>query len=409
MELFVARQPIYTKEKTIFAYELLYRQSQINHFSEVIDGDDATTEVLINSYFNIGLESLSNGNPCFINFTDNLLRLKLPTYFNPKDVIIEVLETVPITQEIIDLLIELKSKNYTIALDDFVLPRNNPFTHTLLQLADIIKVDVQATPVDLRLLIENIAKDYGLKLLAEKVESAEEFEHAIAQGYDFFQGYFFSRPHIVSTHDLPDVIQNYFVILSHLQKEEPDFNYISQLIEQDLSLTFKLLKVVNSVTYRGIRKIDSIKQAVIRLGIHELTKWLYILSLRGNVTEQKNDWSTELYLTSLTRAKMCELIAKKASQSHDSASFFLTGLFSLIDALLGIEMNLILESLPLEDEIIEALKGKENHLNQVLHLSEAIEAGDWDQVDYWCQFFSISEHDAMSSYNEAFSWAYQIL
>ncbi|MDF2857785.1 MAG: metal dependent hydrolase, partial [Neobacillus sp.] len=307
MEGFVARQPIYTAMKDIYAYELLYRNNLDNRFPE-IDGDAATTDVIINSFINIGIDDLSNGKPCFINFTENLLQQKLPTYFKPKEVVVEILETVELSQELLEICQDLKSKGYQLALDDFILNGDNPYTYPMLELASIVKVDFRNTTAHMRQKIEELQHKYNLKLLAEKIETKEEFEAAVSLGYVYFQGYYFSKPVILSTQVLPENLQNYLILMNHLSTSEPDLNFITQIIEQDVSLSFKLIKLINSPAYHPKSKINSIKQAIIRLGFNELRKWIYILLIRGNLMG-KSEWDKEMFTNSLIRAKMCELIA----------------------------------------------------------------------------------------------------
>jgi c-di-GMP-related signal transduction protein len=402
MEVFVARQPIFTKEKEIFAYELLYRNNQENKFPD-IDGDMATTDVIINSFINIGINELSNGKPCFINFTEKLLRLKLPIYFKPNEIVVEILENVEFGVELIDICKELKGKGYQIALDDFVLDRNNPYTFSLIKYADIIKVDFRDTTIEMRQLIEKVAHRLNIRLLAEKIETVEQYETAARKGYEYFQGYFFSKPVVLSTKDVPEFFQNYFSIINHLSTSEPDIDYITQLIEQDLSLSFKLLKLINSPAFRSVNKINSIKQAIIRLGVDELKKWLYILAIRGKITG-KSEWSREISDNSLIRAKMCELIALQEKNSYEASSYFLTGLFSLMDVLLGMEMDEILKFMPLQEDISEALKGNSNHLKDTLDLVISIEKGYWSNLSILSEKLRISEEKALTYYNEAFKW-----
>lgn len=407
MEVFVARQPIYTRYKEIFAYELLYRQGYDNQFP-TIDGDLATTDVIINSFLNIGIEALTNGKPCFINFTENLLSSGLPNYLNPEEIVVEILETVDLNEELLRICKGLKARGYKIALDDFVLKTSNTHTLELLRLTDIVKVDFRATTEHMRKVIETLSGQYNFKLLAEKIETLDEFNLALKSGYSYFQGYFFSKPVILSSHDVPEYIQNCFALITHLSSSEPNLNYVTQLIEQDLSLSYKLLKLINSAAFRPVSKIKSIRQAVVRIGFNELIKWLYILSLRGDAT-QKSEWTSDMFNTSLIRAKACELIANHCKNEGDTSPYFLTGLFSLMDVLLGMEMTQVLKVMPLQEDIYEALIGSPNKLRDLLNLTQAIEKGIWEQVTAYCQAFQISEGHVLRCYNEAFDWALNLV
>lgn len=193
-----------------------------------------------------------------------------------------------------------------------------------------------------------------------------------------------------------------------MSASDPDLDYVTQLIEQDLSLSYKLLKLINSPAYRPVKKIKSIKQAVVRVGCNELEKWLYILAIRGHVSNQ-NDRSRELSMNSLTRAKMCELIALRIHNKRKAPSFFLTGMFSLMDALLGMKMEKVLSSIPLQKDICEALKGKSNEMKNTLELSISIEKGEWENVDSWCKTNNIDDFLAFHCYNEALRWSQYLM
>lgn len=169
MEAFVGRQPIFTRNQEVFAYELLYRNSQLNFYSE-IDGDQATIDVLINSYLNIGITELSNGKPCFINFTEKLLCLRIPTFFRPSEIVVEILESIEITKELVDICIDLKRLGYQIALDDFVINTDNPYTYALIEQADFIKIDFQGTSDEARKKTELLVQKYKKKCLPKKLK-----------------------------------------------------------------------------------------------------------------------------------------------------------------------------------------------------------------------------------------------
>ncbi|VEF46219.1 acyl-CoA-binding protein [Bacillus freudenreichii] len=407
MEVFVARQPIFNKKEDVFAYELLYRSNEVNKFPS-IDGDKATAEVIINSFFNIGINELSQGKPCFINFTKKLLELKVPTYFEPRDIVVEILEDVPRTMELIRICKNLKKHGYTIALDDFIIDEENPFLAELFKYIDIIKVDMLNTSVSMRQRIETVAKSNNIKLLAEKVETREEFEQARERGYDYFQGYFFSKPVILSSHDIPSYFHSYYEIMQMLSEKEPDIQAIAQLIESDLSLSFKLLKLINSPAIRTKNKVHSITQAIVLLGLIEIRKWVYVLAVRDTPVKQ-SEKSKELMQTCLIRGKMCESLGKLFNRSSSNSGYFMTGMFSLMDCIMGIPMKKILNDLPLSDDICDALKGENNHYKKVLDLVAAAENGDWETVHEMCKTFQIEESEVYQIYKEALLWSNHLM
>lgn len=407
MEVYVARQPIFNKTEDIYAYELLYRSNEINKFP-TIDGDKATADVIINSFLNIGMMELSHGKPCFINFTENLLKLKVPTYFDPRALVVEILENVSPSKELIQICKDLKLLGYTIALDDFIFNKENPYTVELLKYTDIIKVDILNTPDTMRKRIELVAKSLNIQLLAEKVETREDFEKTRESGYDYFQGYFFAKPVILSSYDIPAYFHSYFETMQILSSEESEIRDIAKLIEKDLSLTLKLLKLINSPAVPTRNKVNSITQAIVLLGLDEIKKWVYVLGVR-DLFVGKSDKLNELIRTSLTRGNMCESIAKLANESSADAGYFMTGTFSLMDSILGIPMEKILDDLPLCDDICDALKGNDNHFKQVLNLITAVEKGDWPAVNELSNAFQIPESEIYKVYKESLQWASQFI
>ncbi|NYE57018.1 EAL and HDOD domain-containing protein [Carboxydothermus ferrireducens] len=247
MKVFVARQPIFDKKEKVVAYELLYRSGKINHF-DGSNGDRATASVIINSLFRIGLENLTNGKLAFINFTENLLKEGIPLIFNKNLLVVEILEDITPDKELLQALRFLKGKGFKIALDDFIFNLGNT-PDELLNMADIIKVDFLANSLKDRKTIPQKFRNKKIEFLAEKVETKEEYEEAIKAGYSFFQGYFFSKPEIVSGKDISASKLTYMQILNELNKREPNFDYIAELIEANVSLTYELLRLVNSAVF----------------------------------------------------------------------------------------------------------------------------------------------------------------
>ncbi|QJX62635.1 EAL domain-containing protein [Niallia circulans] len=406
MEVFVARQPLFNRIEEVYGYELLYRHNNINSFPNV-NGDQATTDVIINSFLNIGIDKLSDGKPCFINFTENLLELKLPTYFHPRDIVIEILETVVPSQKIIDICLELKQLGYKLALDDFIFEKSNPYSYSLLRLADMIKVDFQNTTKEVRAEIEDVAKKHHLELIAEKLETSSEYKQARNRGYHYFQGYYFSRPFIMSSHDVPTYMPTYYKILELLHDENPDINRISKLIEQDISLSYKLLKLINTLEYGVKQKVTSIKHAIIYIGLRELRKWIYILTVREK--DWKNGISLEVMHNCLIRSKMCESVTKLVPGRIEYGSFFLTGMFSLMDTIMNRDMDSILSDLPLDETIVQALSGQKNVQQDVLQLVIAAETADWPGIALGCKELNIQEKELFKVYAESISWAKKLL
>ncbi|MFN7252368.1 MAG: EAL and HDOD domain-containing protein [Anaerobacillus sp.] len=400
MDIFVARQPILTRDEDIIGYELLYRNSKKNAFTE-IDGDVATTELLFNSFIGFESEKLSKGKKLFINFTRNLLLKKVPCLFSPDNIIIEILEDVEGDAEVIAVVAELKTLGYTIALDDFLL---NDLNKSLLPYADIIKVDFLLSSKKQREAINKIAKYYNAKLLAEKVETRADFEIALNEGYDFFQGYFFSKPIIVSTTDIPFHSYGYIRILNELTSDEPDINKITSLIEHDLPLSYKILKIVNNAAYATRVKVTSIKQAIVIIGLNELMRWLTIISLKEQ--QLNSTLAEEIISQSLFRGKFTELLGVKLYGENRKAECFMLGMFSLLDTILQRPMETILKTLPLSTTVKSALLKEENELRTLIDIVEATEQANWEKLNSYSNNFTPS--DLTTCYNHALNWANEI-
>ncbi|RFU66418.1 HDOD domain-containing protein [Peribacillus saganii] len=407
MEVFVARQPIFNRREEVHAYELLYRSSIVNAYNSV-NHDHATAEVIVNSFLNIGIDQLSNGKPCFINFTEKLLQLRLPTYFRPREIVVEILESVPLNEDLLKICRELKSLGYLIALDDYVFNEKNPYSQHLLRFADIIKVDFRNTTRENRRRIESLGKLLHLELLAEKVETRAEFEQARKSGYHYFQGYFFSKPVIVSTHDVPTYFHSYYGIIQNLAMAEPSIAEIAELIEQDLSLSYKLLKLINSPAFRPRNKINSIRQAIVMLGLVEIQKWIYVLSVREMTGDRPKSFEETIHIC-LARGKMSESIGKHLEKTAVGAGYFMAGMFSLMDTILSLPMKDVLKDLPLHEDITRALLGEQNILRSILDLVIDVEKANWDGIEKRCLGLDLTEADVFTYYKKSLDWANHLL
>ncbi|WP_174881253.1 EAL and HDOD domain-containing protein, partial [Metabacillus niabensis] len=266
---------------------------------------------------------------------------------------------------------------------------------------DIIKVDfIETNKAEQRLLV-NKYRPYQIQLLAEKVETREEFLYAYELGYVYFQGYFFSKPVVISSHDVPVYAKTYYHILEEISKTEPNIDIIATEIEQDLSLSYKLLKLINSPAFRPKNKIKSIKQAIVLLGLNEIKRWIYVLSVQG-MNKTNDSKMQEVVRMSLIRGKLCEQLASSIGENHTS-SYMLTGMFSLIDTLLHRKLEDILIDLPLSDDIQRALLKRDNELGRVLTWTLQIEKA------ITVEGIPLSKKKIALFYNQACEWANYIL
>lgn len=401
MNVFVARQPIFNRGEQSVAYELLYRKSEVNSYTH-IDGDEATADVIINGFFNIGVEELSEGKKCFINFTENLLNLKLPTYFEPESIVVEILEDIPINKELVSICQELKELGYTIALDDFAIQESYELLPELLKYIDIIKIDfLQTSLYDRRRMITRY-KSHQVSFLAEKVETREEFELALKDGFDLFQGYFFSKPDVLSAQDIPAYFQTHYQISEELSRSEPNINDIASKIEQDVALSYKLLRLINTAAFFTRNKINSIKHALVFIGLKEFKKWIYVLTIK-QIDHEKNTGQEEVIKLSLIRAHLCEQLSQKIGK-NDPSPYLLAGMFSLIDNLLHCSIDDALQKLPLSDEIKDAINGKNNEIGKVLNWTIQIEKCNWNLSD-----LPLTANEISECYRNAIQWSNLLL
>ncbi len=343
--LYIGRQPIYNRKLEVVAYELLYRDDDHNR-ARVVDGDAASSQVIINAFLEIGLEHLVGKHQAFINLTRGFLLDKAFMQLPKEQMVLEVLEDIALDAEMLTALKRLSQEGYTIALDDFVF---HEAARPALEIANIIKIDVLALSVDAIQEHVTLLKNYNLKLLAEKVETHEMLEHCQAWGFDYFQGYFLSRPKIVQGRRMPAMRLTALRTLGVLQNPSLSLAKLEEVVAQDVTLSYKLLRYINSAAVSLPRKVDSIHQALVIAGTDCIRMWATLMAL-SNVDDKPHS----LMATALTRAKMSELLAK-AMGLKDLQTFFTVGLFSTLDALMDQPLNEILEALPLSDEVKDAL------------------------------------------------------
>jgi EAL and modified HD-GYP domain-containing signal transduction protein len=401
MDVFVARQPIFDARKNVIAYELLFRSGIDNFYDPQTDGDQATYKVVLNSFFVIGMHTLTKGKRAFINFSRNLIVRGAPSMM-PRELIgVEILETVEADDEIIAACRELKAAGYVVALDDFVLHERY---FPLLKLADIIKVDFLATPTENRKAIVQQCKSHtthSIQFLAEKVETREDFEEGLDLGYVYFQGYFFSRPDVVSGKDIPGSKLTCLRMINEVNKPEASIDDVDQVIRRDVSLSYKLLQFVNSAFFGLTVQIQSIRHALMMLGLREIKKWASLVALYN----LGYDKPQELLTLSLIRARVCEMLGLKINMQARSADLFLMGLFSLIDALVDRPMEELMRDLPVAEDLKQALLGEENRLNDVYRLVISYEKGEWDTTAAYLDKLGLDEAVLPDIYLQSVTWA----
>lgn len=366
-DIYIGRQPIFDRQLEVYAYELLFRSGTQNHAGE-FDGDQATSQVIVNAFIEIGLDRIVGDQLAFINLTRSFVTASAPLPFPKERVVLEILETVRPDAEVIAGVRNLIAQGYSVALDDFIFHED---LRPLLELAHIVKIDLLVTPREQLEAHVHQLRGYNVKLLAEKIETQAEFEYCKALGFDYFQGYFLSRPNIVQGQQLPPNRLAILQLLSKLQNPDSDAGEIEKLVGQDIALSYKLLRYINSAFFALPKKIDSIRQAVVYLGTQAIKTWVTLLVVAG-----LGNKPTELVTQAMQRAKMCELLAQTAKRPHTEA-YFTVGLFSLLEALMDSPLEKILESLPFSDDIRNALLKHEGPYGEALACVIAYEKGDF--------------------------------
>jgi len=397
MEIYVARQPIFNKNKRLYGYELLFRDGLSNAFPD-IDGDTATSKLLSNSFFSIGMNQLTSGKTAFINFPQSLLLKKIPMMFPSEKMIVEVLEDVDPTEQVISACNDIAKAGYSLALDDFVFKNK---MQPLIELADIIKIDFMLTPIDEIQKIVNRFEGKNIKLLAEKIETYEEFENALSMGFLYFQGYFFSKPEIISGKEIAASKITLLQIVGEANKKDCSFEKLEKLINRDVSISYKLLRYINSAFFKRVCEISSIKHAIVLLGEMEVKRFISMVA----TAELASDKPDELVRASIIRARMCELLGLHSHNGADISELFLMGLFSLIDAMLDNNMEDIMQSLPLSKNIKQALLEEKGDLADYLKLVSSYESANWETFSSIISNINVDEKKLPEFYQEAVSWA----
>ena len=369
-DVFVGRQPIYGRRLELHAYELLYRGADVD-FADFTEGDQATSQVLLNTFTELGLERVVGDHLAFVNLTRGFVIGEYPLPVPRSRVVLEVLEDVEADAEVLEGLRRLRRKGFRIALDDFVLREE---TEAMVPLADILKVDVIGLDDDLIRQRFALLKPYGCKLLAEKVETRAQFETCLDAGFDYFQGFFLAKPNVVKGQSIPASRLNLLRLLAELQDPGASFDRIQEIVSQDVTLSYKLLRHINAAMYGMPRRIESIRETVVYLGLSTVRN-LASLFLLSNIPDTPH----ELIMTAMLRAKMCELVAK-AGGIDEHHPFFTAGLFSTLDAILGAPMASVLTKLPLTGSLQAALLEGEGSLGEVLSSTLAYEHGRWESV-----------------------------
>lgn len=399
--IFVARQPIFTAQMKIWGYELLFRHGETQG-AVFTDGDQATTQVIADG-FALGTRGISGKIKALINFPRNVLVGAAP-YVLPADrSVVEILETVLPEDEVMEACRELKKQGYTLALDDFV---GEPGFEPLCEIADIVKVDILGkSPVEVLAIVKGL-RGYKARLLAEKVENLDMFNVCKKLGFELFQGYFFSKPEIVPGRKLSASQTTKIKLLKELNESEAELSRLVEIIQTDLSISYRLLKYINSARFSLRGKIESIQRAVNMLGRQNLRQWLQVVILSDINSTDKGQ---ELLRISVLRGRFLQLLAAVHPAPFHPDSMFVLGFFSALDAILDQHMDQVLDEISLDPDIKGALIDPHGPNSVWLELLKELDRGRWTDLEQKATQMSIPMNLIDSVAIEAAMWTDEVM
>ncbi|MCX6624013.1 MAG: EAL domain-containing protein [Acidobacteria bacterium] len=403
-KIFVARQPIFDQHKRVEAYELLFRSSAASNSYDALDGNMATSAVIGSTMFSFGMEDILRGKRGFFNFTRDHLAADYSGILNPRNTVIEILETVQPDEDVVQACIRLKASGYTLALDDIVAKDR---FHPLAEYADIIKVDFRATDETEQ---QSLAAHFGrghVTMLAEKVETTQEFNRARKWGYSLFQGYFFARPEVVCRRRIPAFRKHYHDLLRAVHHPDFDFREIESIIKAELSLIYKFFVFVNSPRFGWLSQISSIRHALVLLGTDEVRKWVSLAIVTGLGTDKP----PELLVTGAIRARFCELLGASAGFKGRTEHLFMLGMFSVMDAIMEMTLAEVMAGIHMESDVRDTLlgtAGEGDRMALVYRIVLAYERGDWQTVFASAHQLGVDPDIIPPMYVEAVQWSGEV-
>jgi c-di-GMP-related signal transduction protein len=389
---FVARQPILDRDQNVFGYEILFRNGVEDFFNA--DPELAARSTLDSSLL-YGINTLCDNRRAFVNCTREVLFKDLITLLPPSQTVAEILETVEPEDRVIAACKRLKAAGYLIALDDFA--PNDPRI-PLVEYADIIKVDIRATRPEERAAMMRRFASPKCKMLAEKLETPHEFSQARDLGFVYFQGYFFCRPELVVGREVPASRLHYLRLLEMVSRREIDLRELENMLKQEASLSYRLLRYLNSPLFGFSLEIKSLRHAMAVLGEREMRRWIRLVVTIG-AAEQA---CSELILMGLARARFCELLSSRLQSNSD---LFLMGLLSVMDAILEVSLEVLLEQLPVDKETKAVLLGQNSSLRPLYRLMLAQESGEWKESSKLAKELKLSDDEVASTWFQSLQWA----
>lgn len=397
MKYFLTRHAIFDRDKKVLGYEISFRTSLDSMYGKIPKDDQQTSNVLTDIFLSLGLDKVTDGKKAFVRFSRNMLIGQFAAMFSKDKIAIEIGSDIKVDAQVISACEDLKNSGYMLVLDDYSLQINY---EKLLPITQMVKVDVQKVGEFLCKTIVRKLQPKGIQCLLKNVENQQLFNKSFSMDYDFFQGDFFSKPTELDKKDVPVHKINFMQMLKEINQPEIDFDKIENIIKHDVSLTYKLLRMINSSAFGIKNEVKSIKQALVLLGQIEVKKWITLIIL-SNIGDDKPD---ELMKKTLLRAKLLEVVASLAGLGQDASDLFLVGMFSLIDAMINQPLESILEGLPLDNDIKNTLLGNESRFQKIYQLVLSYEKGDWTKVGELSKDMKLEEDQLPGFYKQSVEW-----
>jgi EAL and modified HD-GYP domain-containing signal transduction protein len=397
---FIARQPIFDRRQRVFAYELFFRAG----LESIIVADEAeqdNTMAIADGCLSVDLKSYTGGKPAFLKVTPDLLLKGYAALLPTESAVLEISAKMDLDSELTAHIQKLSKRGYGLAIDD--VAEDAPEIEPLLELANIIKVDFLATDKEQREALLTRFRSQETQVIAKNVATQEDFREALDLGYDFFQGHFFRVPPVIENKEVKGLKVCYLQLLNEVNHAGFDIAKLENIIKRDVSLTYKLLRYINSAFFGCRSRVRSVRHALLLLGSNEIKKWSSLV-LVANLAE---DRPHELVIQALIRAGFCEALALGAGLTHRDQELFLMGMFSMLDSILGQPMDEILESVPVPDDIKEALCGDKNRARHVLECVLAYEQADWETLGHYMSHLGLSEEGIPEIYQRVLHWVHE--
>ena len=396
-EIFVGRQPIYNRNLEIFAYELMSRTSRSGKDEYASKDDDiSSSRLILGAFLDIGIEKLVNNNIAFVRLTEHILRSNLFPPLSTQNIILKIPGHINVDTEVIEGTHQLRKRGYKLAIDNYLFHQH---LQPLAEFAHIIDINIQQLDADqLRSHVKKLRKNHPI-LLADHVNTYDEYEDSRDSGFDYIQGYFLSRPKVIAGSRMSNNQMTIMNLLSVLHNPETDIDTIDDVISKDVALSYKIFKLINSAFFARANEIESIRHAIVMLGRKQLCSWASMMALTG-----LDEKPQEQLRIAMARAKNCELLAEHAGLTALD-SFFTVGMFSALDLLMDQSLENLITPLPLTDTIIGALLNREGKFGEALNCTLAQETSDWANI----RFQQLDEQQLSSINMTALNWADEVL